>query len=187
MCGIFGVIQGNNKTIKDVLTKKEFNFFLKHAEIRGRDSSGYVTLDSKKIKVIKRDLKLTSVLDYKAIMNSPLCFGHSRLITNGSKDNQPLVMSENILIHNGIVVNVDEVFENNDFERKLEIDSEIILAIFNKSRKNGLTIKDSISEIYKLCKGTISTVTYTTKNYMYIFTGKDKAFLIIVNHDLLVI
>ena len=40
MCGIFGVIQGNNKTIKDVLTKKEFNFFLKHAEIRGIDSSG---------------------------------------------------------------------------------------------------------------------------------------------------
>ena len=172
MCGIFGIIQGNKKTIKDVLTKKEFNFFLKHAEVRGRDSSGYVTLDANKLKVTKRDLQLTSVLNYKAIKNSPLCFGHSRLITNGSKDNQPIVISENILIHNGIIVNVDEVFENNDFERKLEIDSEIILAIFNKSRTNGLTIKDSINEIYKLCKGTISSVIYSkSDNSLILFSN----------------
>ena len=182
MCGIFGVIQGNNKTIKDVLTKKEFNFFLKHAEVRGRDSSGYVTLDANKLKVTKRDLKLTSVLDYKAIKNSPLCFGHSRLITNGSKDNQPLVMSENILIHNGIVVNVDQVFENNDYERKLEIDSEIILAIFNKSRTNGLTIKDSINEIYKLCKGTISSVIYSkSDNSLILFSNNGSLYTGILN------
>ena len=182
MCGIFGVIQGSNKTIKDVLTKKEFNFFLKHAEVRGRDSSGYVTLDANKLKVTKRDLKLTSVLDYKAIKNSPLCFGHSRLITNGSKDNQPLVMSENILIHNGIVVNVDQVFENNDYERKLEIDSEIILAIFNKSRTNGLTIKDSINEIYKLCKGTISSVIYSkSDNSLILFSNNGSLYTGILN------
>lgn len=182
MCGIFGVILGNNKTIKDVLTKKEFNFFLKHAEVRGRDSSGYVTLDANKLKVTKRDLKLTSVLDYKAIKNSPLCFGHSRLITNGSKDNQPLVMSENILIHNGIVVNVDQVFENNDFERKLEIDSEIILAIFNKNRTNGLTIKDSINEIYKLCKGTISSVIYSkSDNSLILFSNNGSLYTGILN------
>lgn len=182
MCGIFGIIQEKNKTIKDVLTKKEFNFFLKHAEVRGRDSSGYVTLDANKLKVTKRDLKLTSVLDYKAINNSPLCFGHSRLITNGSKDNQPLVMSENILIHNGIVVNVDEVFENNDFERKLEIDSEIILAIFNKNRINGLTIKDSINEIYKLCKGTISSVIYSkSDNSLILFSNNGSLYTGILN------
>lgn len=186
MCGIFGVIQGNNKTIKDVLTKKEFNFFLKHAEVRGRDSSGYVTLNSNKLKVTKRDLKLTSVLDYKAIKNSPLCFGHSRLITNGSKDNQPLVMSENILIHNGIVVNVDQVFENNDYERKLEIDSEIILAIFNKSRTNGLTIKDSINEIYKLCKGTISSVIYSkSDNSLILFSNNGSLYTGILNSSTL--
>jgi glutamine---fructose-6-phosphate transaminase (isomerizing) len=182
MCGIFGVVANKNKNIKDVLSKQEFNFFLKHSEKRGRDSSGYVTLNSKKIKVIKRDLQLTSVLDYKAIKNSPLCFGHSRLITNGSKDNQPLVMSENILIHNGIVVNVDEVFENNDFERKFEIDSEIILSIFNKSRTNGLTIKDSVNEIYKLCKGTISSVIYSkSDNSLILFSNNGSLYIGILN------
>jgi len=182
MCGIFGFIPANKKLIKDVLTKKEFNFFLKHSEVRGRDSSGYVTLDSNKLIVTKRDLKLTSVLDYKTIKDSPLCFGHSRLITNGLKDNQPLVMSENILIHNGIVVNVDQVFENNDFERKLEIDSEIILAIFNKSRTDGLTIKDSISEIYKLCKGTISSVIYSkSDNSLILFSNNGSLYTGILN------
>ena len=182
MCGIFGIIPSNKKLIKDVLTKKEFNFFLKHSEVRGRDSSGYVTLDSNKLKVTKRDLKLTSVLGYKTIKDSPLCFGHSRLITNGLKDNQPLVMSENILIHNGIVVNVDQVFENNDFERKLEIDSEIILAIFNKSRTDGLTIKDSISEIYKLCEGTISCVIYSKlDNSLILFSNNGSLYTGILN------
>lgn len=182
MCGIFGLISGDKKRIKNILTKKEFNFLLKHAEVRGRDSSGYVTLDTNKLKVTKRDLKLTSVLDYKAIKNSPLCFGHSRLITNGSKDNQPLVMSENILIHNGIVVNVDQVFENNDYERKLEIDSEIILAIFNKSRTNGLTFKDSINEIYKLCKGTISSVIYSkSDNSLILFSNNGSLYTGILN------
>ena len=182
MCGIFGVIQARNQTIEDVLTKKDFNFFLKHAEVRGRDSSGYVTLDANKLKVTKRDLQLTSVLDYKAIRNSPLCFGHSRLITNGLKDNQPLVISENILIHNGIIVNVDELFENYDYERKLEIDSEIILAIFNKSRANGLTIEDSINEIYSLCKGTISSVIYSkSDNSLILFSNNGSLYTGILN------
>ena len=186
MCGIFGIIPEKNKRVKYVLTKKEFNFFLKHAEVRGRDSSGYVTFDENKLKVTKRDIKLTSVLNYKAIKNSPLCFGHSRLITNGSKDNQPLVMSDNILIHNGIVVNVDEVFENNDYERKLEIDSEIILAIFNKSRANGLTIKDSINKIYKLCKGTISSVIYSkSDNSLILFSNNGSLYTGVLNGSIL--
>lgn len=182
MCGIFGVVSAKNQKIKDVLSKQEFNFLLKHAENRGRDSSGYVSLDLNKIKIIKRDKKLSSILSYKDIKNSPFCFGHSRLITNGLKDNQPLFMSDNILIHNGIVVNVDEVFADNDFERKLEIDSEIILSIYNKNKLNGLNNKESIDEVYRLCNGTISSVIYSKlDNKLLLFSNNGSLYTGVLN------
>ena len=40
-----------------------------------------------------------------------LCDGPSRLITNGLSDNQPVVR-DGVLIHNGIVVNDDQVWSN---------------------------------------------------------------------------
>ena len=55
MCGIFGIISEEGKTIKDVLTKKQFNDLIKHAERRGKDSSGYVDLTSEKINIIKME------------------------------------------------------------------------------------------------------------------------------------
>ena len=44
MCGIFGIISEEDKKIKNVLNKKEFNFLLNHAERRGKDSCGYVSI-----------------------------------------------------------------------------------------------------------------------------------------------
>lgn len=182
MCGIFGIVAKQNNIIGDVVSKKDFNFFLNHSERRGRDSSGYVTMELKKLRVVKRDLQLSSVLNYKNIKNSSLCFGHSRLITNGLKDNQPLIISNNILIHNGIVVNADDVFKSNDLNRKLEIDSEIILSIYNKSRANGLSINDSINEIYKLCKGTISAVIYSNlDNKLILFSNNGSLYIGFIN------
>ena len=129
MCGIFGVI-ANNK-IKSVINKSQFNNFIKFAERRGRDSSGFVNISSDQFKITKRDKALSKVISYREIKNSTVCFGHSRLVTNGFKDNQPVVFKNSILIHNGIVVNSDEIFEELGIERKLEIDSEVILSLYD--------------------------------------------------------
>ena len=58
-----------------------------------------------------------------------MVFGHSRLVTNGTVDNQPVVRDGVIVIHNGIVVNHQELWMETDRERELKIDTEIICAL----------------------------------------------------------
>ena len=47
--------------------------------------------------------------------NLKLAFGHARLVTNGSQlndsNNQPVVKDDIICIHNGIVVNADDLWK----------------------------------------------------------------------------
>lgn len=172
MCGIFGIMPPKDKNISDVISKKEFDQFLIASQRRGRDSSGYVTLENKKIKIIKRDIPLTKVLNFDKIKNTPFCFGHSRLITNGLKDNQPVILDKNILVHNGIIVNHEEVFKKNNITRKFKLDSEAIISIFNDCISKNITIEDTISKIFKECYGTISSVIYSTDlNKMILFSN----------------
>jgi len=164
MCGIFGIISPSEKTIEHSLSKEDFHFLLKHSERRGKDSSGYVIVEDGNFSVIKRDIQLTSVLKFSDAKFSTICFGHSRLITNGLKDNQPVVIDNNILVHNGIIVNDQDVFDTISKNRVLQIDSEAILGVFQESRDKGHTILESVEKVLDLCKGTISAVLFSKKD-----------------------
>lgn len=178
MCGIFGAISPKNKIISQIITKKQFNNFIKHTELRGRDSSGYTLLKQGSIKVIKRDKKLSNIFNYDRAKKSNLCFGHSRLVTNGIKDNQPVLLDDNILVHNGIIVNHDDIYKKNKFKRKYEIDSEVILTIFNHSRLKDLSIQESIDEVFRTCVGTISCVLFLkNENKIILFSNNGSLYL----------
>ena len=186
MCGIFGVIAKENKNINDVLSKKEFNNFIKFAERRGRDSSGFVNISSDHFKITKRDKALSKIISYNDIKNSSVCFGHSRLVTNGFKDNQPVVSENNILIHNGIVVNSNEIFEELDIEKKLEIDSEVILSLYNFYKKQNKTNHECVDLILSKCKGTISAVIYDTLDEeLLMFSNNGSLYIGYLNENIL--
>ena len=60
--------------------------------------------------------------------------GHSRLVTNGSQinnhNNQPVIKDNLIGIHNGIIVNNNNLWkENKDLVREFQIDTEILLSM----------------------------------------------------------
>jgi glucosamine--fructose-6-phosphate aminotransferase (isomerizing) len=172
MCGIIGFIKTQNDIQSLPLSKKNFRFLIQHTEKRGRDSSGYVSIEENKIKVVKKDYSLSKILKYNNVLKSNLFFAHSRLITNGLSDNQPVILNDYILIHNGIIVNDDEVFTSNRINRNLKIDSEAIIAIFSQSRENGLSIDDSVSKVFEKCRGTISAVIYSKKdNKLILFSN----------------
>ena len=185
MCGIFGVIANNNK-IKSVINKSQFNDFIKFAERRGRDSSGFVNISSDQFKITKRDKALSKVISYGEIKNSTVCFGHSRLVTNGFKDNQPVVSKNSILIHNGIIVNSDEIFEELGIERKLEIDSEVILSLYDFYKKQNKTNHECIDLILTKCKGTISAVIYDTLDEeLLLFSNNGSLYIGYLNGNIL--
>ena len=61
------------------------------------------------------------------IKSSTVVFGHSRLITDGFLDNQPVIRDNIFVIHNGIITNSESIWQDHPtLVRKLKIDSEII-------------------------------------------------------------
>jgi glucosamine--fructose-6-phosphate aminotransferase (isomerizing) len=149
MCGIFGIISQQN------VNKNDLKQLANHSQQRGKDSSGLVYLDNG-IKVKKADYDIIKLLKKVQPYNCPFVFGHSRLITNGLEDNQPVVRENVIVLHNGIIVNEEEVWQQLQTERKLKIDSETIIGVTLDFLKNNSNLELLPNEIFNKCKGVIS-------------------------------
>lgn len=150
MCGIFGIISPES------VSKNELQKLVKHSQQRGRDSSGLISIQGSKYKVDRADYPITRLLSEVKLNGSELVMGHSRLITNGLSDNQPVVRDGIAVIHNGIVVNHEEIWPKIGKERELKIDSEIIAAIAADHLDNGGKIEDAPAKILELCRGIVA-------------------------------
>jgi predicted glutamine amidotransferase len=150
MCGIFGIISTN------VVDKKKFNQLVKHSQQRGVDSSGLIYLQEGEYRVKRADFHIEKLLNKTKPYSSNIVFGHSRLITNGLNDNQPVVRQNICAIHNGIIVNEDEIWKRLTVKRQLQIDSEIIVAIAEEFLAKDGKIDELPEEILSNCKGVVA-------------------------------
>jgi glucosamine--fructose-6-phosphate aminotransferase (isomerizing) len=150
MCGIFGFISTKSVDNKDI--KRLAN----HARQRGRDSSGLFYHERNNYVVDRADYDINKLLTKKSKLNSHIVMGHSRLVTNGLSDNQPVVRDGVCLIHNGIIVNDDEIWKELKVERQFQIDSEVIIGIALQHLTDGGSLAELPGRVLSLCKGTIS-------------------------------
>lgn len=150
MCGIFGFV--SNKPIAKSVTLN----LVKHSRQRGKDSSGLIFLQNSNYTVFRADYDVVKLLSEVKPFSSNVLLGHSRLITNGLSDNQPVVREGVCVIHNGIIVNHELIWEQIDKKRELQIDSEIIAAIANDSLDKGLDVLTIPDRILSLCKGVVA-------------------------------
>ncbi len=150
MCGIFGQVS-STKVNRDNLKK-----LVKHSEQRGMDSSGLIYYEDSTYKIYRADYKIEKLMKKVKPYNSKVVLGHSRLITNGLGDNQPVVRDNICAIHNGIIVNEEEVWKKIKIERKLQIDSELIVAIAEKHLAVGGELSKLPQKILSLCRGVIA-------------------------------
>lgn len=141
MCGIFGGVSQNSIELSAL--KKLANF----ATTRGQDSSGIVVCESGVYRAYRADFSINSLFP-KAHLSSPTTLiGHSRLVTNGNFDNQPVQYDGIFLIHNGIVLNTDELWSQTDKVRHLQIDSEIIAALLLENIEAGLELREAAEAV----------------------------------------
>ncbi|MGR3549528.1 glucosamine 6-phosphate synthetase [Pseudooceanicola sp.] len=150
MCGIFGLVFNTARTPDDLQT------LARHAEQRGRDSSGLVVARGDRYDVQRADFEIPKLLKKVTVGETRLVMGHSRLITNGLADNQPVVRDGIIVIHNGIVVNFDDIWPTLGKTRELQVDSEVIAAIAAEHLENGGSVEEIGARVLELCRGTIS-------------------------------
>lgn len=150
MCGIFGIIA------KKKVNKIDLKLLVKHSQQRGKDSSGLIHFQDNRYHISRADYNIDKLLNQIKPYNSQVVFGHSRLITNGLSDNQPVVRENIFVLHNGIIVNDDEIWKNLTIDRKYQIDSEVIIAIVLEHFKNKGQLNDLADVIFKKCKGIVS-------------------------------
>jgi len=176
MCGIFGIISDqkiNNSHLRKLAL---------HARQRGRDSSGLIYHNNDSYTIKRADYDINKLLRRQKKINTKSVMGHSRLITNGLSDNQPVVRGGVSVIHNGIIVNDDEVWKKLKIDRKYQIDSEAIIGIALEHLENNGKIIDIPKKVLSLCKGTIScaiSIPYQGKALLFsnngsLYSGKYK-------------
>ncbi len=150
MCGIFGIVSSNK------IKEKDLKILSSHSRQRGKDSSGLIHLVLDKYQIHRADFDIKNLLKKVKPYSSSIVLGHSRLITNGLNDNQPVVLDNTAVIHNGIVVNHNEIWKELDIKRKYDIDSEVIAAIAQSYLNKKNSTKNLAKEILSLCKGQVS-------------------------------
>ena len=202
MCGIFGVIANNQCSVKESDLIKGVNELAKRSESRGKDSSGIAILNEnlRNIDVFKSPYPITNLIKKNIVVDSirkgflknnstKLAFGHSRLVTNGTQlsgyNNQPIVKDKSICIHNGIIVNHNNLWKKYPILKKeYEIDTEVLLAIINYKIKLNIDpldkiISDSVNEVF----GTIATAILLTSLKKFILTTNNGSLYTVKNKN----
>lgn len=149
MCGIFGII-GESRAFQS-----NFEILAEHAMQRGRDSSGIINY-ADRYQITRADYKLSALLPKVRLAGSKLALGHSRLITNGNSDNQPVNRDGIVVLHNGIIVNADVVAAKYAIELRQEIDTEIIAALVELKIRGGVALEDIPEMVMSECEGIIA-------------------------------
>ena len=149
MCGIFGFIG------PDDLDTASAKTLVKHAQQRGRDSSGMVIREADAYHAYRADYPIGWLLKRIPPLGN-LFFGHSRLVTNGTGDNQPVSREQVIVLHNGIVVNHEAIWPILGKTPELEIDTEIIPAIIASHLESGGSVETAAERVLSLTEGVVA-------------------------------
>jgi glucosamine 6-phosphate synthetase-like amidotransferase/phosphosugar isomerase protein len=141
MCGIFGIINRGSS----VNTSHLFRDLFLLSESRGKEAAGFAIKKPACIRVFKTPFPASELVKSTTFRNEIINsgkedsiqfvgIGHSRLVTNGYEqydiNNQPVVKNGMVVIHNGIIVNENELWKKYGAQNKIsELDSELIPTI----------------------------------------------------------
>lgn len=177
MCGIFGLVNGRDGAIAARDVQRTINRLFRLSETRGKEASGLTLLpsvDADRITVLKSPETASALMRearYRELFRAEtfgeaglvrgMAFGHTRLVTNGSQlsvdNNQPVMADGLIAVHNGIIVNVDDLWRQNPaLQRHSEVDTEVLLALIGKALRESSSPVRAVRRAFDQIVGTAS-------------------------------
>jgi len=213
VCGIFGIAVKLNGVYGKDLIRDTVRKLALLSESRGKDSSGLAFRNnaSGTINIYKGPVAISDLIRDHQIQtefdighgsgilpvkegneNIFTVIGHARLVTNGSQlddvNNQPVISDGVVGIHNGIIVNVDDLWKNNfDLTRKYEIDTEVMLSLIKKNDLKTQSTQKSIINTIEKIYGTVATaMLFTYKEELALTTNNGSLYFLTNNKDVLI-
>ncbi len=143
MCGIAGYFCfGEKRPTKSILDN-----LLIESMSRGEDSTGVTFVDDGELKVYKASVDAKEFVEknegWNALDDSNLpkymamhCRKSTRGALTNNMNNHPVFRDGLSVVHNGTIVNDDELYKEFGFKRDGEVDTEVILALIEKGREH---------------------------------------------------
>lgn len=170
MCGIVGVVRSESL---DGLGKHEaarlFSRLLLLSETRGKEACGMALCLPDSVSVQKHATSAKQQLssrDYQAWLQAGISqrepefalIGHARLATNGvasiGANNQPICRDDVVMVHNGIVVNYELLWERfPELQRQSQIDTEILVCLLRHYLQSGQRLAEATRSLYGDIRG----------------------------------
>lgn len=173
MCGIFGIIQGHESRMGAALTERTMQTLFRLSESRGKEASGIAVITPETIYVAKSALPASRFIHLKShrdlyqhlnhtnTQHAVGMMGHSRLVTNGGhqihQNNQPVLAEGIVGIHNGIITNVDDLWQKFPMlEKQTDIDTEVFLKLIRKFYQESANLITAVQRAYACIEGVAS-------------------------------
>ncbi|MDN5111844.1 hypothetical protein [Aliarcobacter butzleri] len=165
------------------------------SETRGKEASGLIALDNNEIKYIKDSIPASNLIkrsDYKNIIQNLLdknkkepiaILGHSRLVTNGiaenNDNNQPVDIGTIIGIHNGIITNENNLWNDNQkLDREFEIDTEVFFKLLEQYLANN-SLPNAVKKTFADIEGVANiAAVFSSLNVLLLATNNGSLFYI---------
>jgi glutamine---fructose-6-phosphate transaminase (isomerizing) len=211
LCGIFGILIGENLKLSPKELEQIVNSLFRLSESRGKEASGLAIRFNDSVYVLKEPItssKLIRTPKYEKLfdktlknegyigsqLQGPLLFlGHSRLQTNGlseiNTNNQPVVKDGAIGIHNGIIVNDENLWELfPTLKRNYDVDTEVFLSLLQMFRAQGKSIMEAVRLVFDKIEGSASVaVQFDDANNLLLATNTGSLYLnLSINKKILV-
>lgn len=214
MCGIWA-FASIDKNITDHKTKAIIKTLFLLSETRGKEASGIAYCTKRNIRIYKAAVPSSLLIKdsgYQAYMDTCLkhsrksdtaiaFMGHTRLATNGSEssgnNNQPVIAQHMATIHNGILVNVDELWKKYpNLNREHIVDTEIYVKLFEHHYHRLHNYYNALQAVYHEIEGMASTITMdgngnsmiaaSNNGSLYYCISKDKKSIVLASERLII-
>ena len=180
MCGIFGIVAAPESGIDRYLLRDALHSLFVLSETRGKESAGITVKNGadRPLALLKMPLRASQMIrtdEYQSLfrqyvepsfvgghLRSPLAVvAHSRLVTNGTQEdnanNQPVWHGNSVMVHNGIVTNVRDLWERyRHLGRHSDVDTEILVALVDDYMKNGSSPPAALANAFAQIEGAAS-------------------------------
>ena len=214
MCGIFGIITKPVSGLSAIALESTMLYVFKLSETRGKDASGALVLLPDRIEVIKSAQRVSYLItqpQFKQLMARAkdaykaeaafVVVGHTRMVTNGTAqdefNNQPVIKDGHLILHNGIIVNDDDLWRSNpSLQREYQVDTEIFGALLGAGAGRGQTLIEAMQAAFVQIKGgnTIAAlrldqdqiVIGTSNGSMYFWQSLDEKTVVFASERLIV-